>query len=779
MKNFEYSLFQGVFNTQKIRDIIEEALVEDIRLDKYKIETDTARELLLSGNKKAYDEFKREKLPAITPNVYYSDRRIAGYLDHYTSRMFFDIDHIDDPEELQGYIEALTILSNSVLVYKSLSGEGAHVFLKVLGVNDDNFKPVYEILRKMLEGFLEHDLDPNCCNPGRLCILNHDPDVYYNPDAIALDAELLMKEKELFTQDLDFQTMEEHERLKKYLDKVGSIGPEGSRHTNLVSLAGTLNQLGFDEGLVVEMIIERYAEPGFGEKEICKTVKDIYLRYDYEHGIRKKVYDELAESSKAQKSKSSLRDEELKVDDFEEEEEDMEKIPCPSFESYQDKIPYILKTGIDPQESEEIKFTHVLSNMVAMGCMMPHVTIYAEKEIYPMLLLIVRGDSGSGKSAMTSGVTLSSYHKNRVEALREKEIGKSQKELEEWEKCMAKWKSDLKNKDNKQDECSCGEKPVVPPKRNLISSANISMSKLISNMKANEPFPTLIIEYEIDTANRNNKQDFGGLSEALRKISEHETITSNTQKNGDICLDTPKSSGLLSGTDNQVIRLLDNKEDGLVNRPIYIALPVFSSYRPLPEYNRQTEALKEALRSRVETYSVYFEKHELKFYLSEEDRKQCDDYIRSFDDRCRKTGESLGAARRLRSKLLRLTAILTAIKLCDENRTSGEYPMDSDAFQLVLSWCDFLFYQTQLVIDMLPDRAPEKGKGRNKKQGMLYDNLPCKFDFATGREYASRMFSISVSTFKRYLSDWNNNGFLEKEKHNRYKKTKCHDTEQD
>lgn len=50
---------------------VEAEIERIIRSNRYKIETDTARDYLSRNDKKGYGDFKRKNFPAITPNAYF------------------------------------------------------------------------------------------------------------------------------------------------------------------------------------------------------------------------------------------------------------------------------------------------------------------------------------------------------------------------------------------------------------------------------------------------------------------------------------------------------------------------------------------------------------------------------------------------------------------------------------------------------------------------------------------------------------------------------------
>lgn len=168
---------------------------------------------------------------------------------------------------------------------------------------------------------------------------------------------------------------------------------------------------------------------------------------------------------------------------------------------------------------------------------------------------------------------------------------------------------------------------------------------------------------------------------------------------------------------------------------------------------------------------MYLERHSFELYFEDRELDTLNRYFSYLHDEAVEGGDDceISYARRFRSMAIRLSMILTTMRCFETNQTGGEYPIDSECLDLVLSFCDYLNDQACCVMKMLPEVSSPEIK---EKRSELLENLPCHFSFATGMEYAKQL-RISQSTFKRDLNKWIEKGDIKKESHNEYTKTGC------
>jgi hypothetical protein len=123
--------------------------------------------------------------------------------------------------------------------------------------------------------------------------------------------------------------------------------------------------------------------------------------------------------------------------------------------------------------------------------------------------------------------------------------------------------------------------------------ANNSASKIYEMLEANGGIG-LIFETEADTLSNSMKQEWGSFSDVLRKAFHNEPISQARRLNDEFFeIDEPKFSICLTGTNEQVGRLISSTEDGLFSRFLF--------------YSFSTEfEWKNTLMDVVPTKQIYF-----------------------------------------------------------------------------------------------------------------------------------------------------------------------------
>ena len=252
----------------------------------------------------------------------------------------------------------------------------------------------------------------------------------------------------------------------------------GNRHSTLISLASTLNKAGFDEEDAVAECTSRYAQSDFDTDEIEKTVRDVYRRYSSEHGTKQKSFTpQKDKGTKGHKDKFNQQEEET-LDD-----EDFLNTHFPSITPAYDYISLLLLDYcIDPESSEEIKFTTLISLITILGFMEKNVRCMPKrKEIITTLLYInVIGDASSGKSCIDAAYKLAKAYSKNIELKSAAEAKEQDKKIRLWENCIKK---------SSDTDCNCGEEPTKIEQIRLALTHNISKSKLIKQLEANAAYP--------------------------------------------------------------------------------------------------------------------------------------------------------------------------------------------------------------------------------------------------------------------------------------------------
>lgn len=422
-------------------------------------------------------------------------------------------------------------------------------------------------------------------------------------------------------------------------------------------------------------------------------------------------------------------------------------------------------------DDNERKLLLTITVLISYGAMMLHVScwINENEEIYPYLFLITIGDAAIGKSILKIGNRIYSYHASLIAKESQVEVEESKIAIKKWKDCISKCK---------EEDCGCGVEPTLVKKKNLLISASISYSKLISNLFDNQPESMLLFDTELDNASHTDKQDFGNLSPTLRKIFENEPVSTHTHTHGNITVENPKMACIMSGTEKQIMRFLGNKEDGFVSRCIYFLLR-FSHYKGIADFDdSKANILQDTWKliyKQVETASMYFRKHHLQLTMDKEVRLLIDEYFSHKEQEVLPYNSSayLACTRRMRGILIRIMMIIEALHACEDNFQGTTWPIPVETARFVLGMANFLLEQSFQICDILPDVKESAEDSKERLQKELMDKLPCDFSFGDGLQLAQEILKCSESTFKRLLRKWIERGLLEKSAHNQYHKVNC------
>jgi len=115
------------------------------------------------------------------------------------------------------------------------------------------------------------------------------------------------------------------------------------------------------------------------------------------------------------------------------------------------------------------------------------------------------------------------------------------------------------------------EKPQEPQSKLLFIPADCSQAMMIQLLNENDG-QGIICETEADAMGNAQKQDWGSYSHVMRGAFHHEKISVARKTNKELLeIDEPRLAVVLSGTPNQVPKLIASAEDGLFSRFMFYA----------------------------------------------------------------------------------------------------------------------------------------------------------------------------------------------------------------
>ena len=579
----QFSFYNSpITNLKPSREIILIELFELIKKNEFiRDKTIYYRSNEIDKNKK--DEFKKTQFNYITVSgTFY--KRLANGIKDYSGYCCIDCDSLTK-EELHTIIE-FSKLDKHILLSFTSPNEGYKIIIRTGSVL--NHKNVFNAFRNYLSistGIDFVKFDSSGSDISRACFICHDPNVYLNVlvsqnrerDIPIIEWEKynlnnttnvedslpqnnIVEENNEITKgfSLDYSNKNLEINFKTLIEMMeGKRGKYGSpREPWIQILASYCNQFGMSGDITLELMLKYFAnhpesirpdKPITVEKYIIAPVKDVYKRYADQHSTW--------------------------------EENEPEKIiqtptiPNSIYHALPKFFKKILLMYKDDRE-RDIVFLSMLG--VLSTCFPNYYGLYDNKRVCANLFIFIIAPASSGKGAALAT-------RNLGHALQKSFDVKFAEEMQAYQIEMKEYKQNLKDGEETAE-------PIKPVKKILFIPANITSPKLIETLSRNKKFG-IILDSEADTLTQSLKTQHGNFSDIIRKVFHHEPIELQRKMNDEYTSLTKSYLSLvLTGTPDQVNKLLHNVENGFFSRFIFYHFPlkrewknVFEKTKDLPE----------------------------------------------------------------------------------------------------------------------------------------------------------------------------------------------------
>ena len=433
------------------------------------------------------------------------------------------------------------------------------------------------------------------------------------------------------------------------------IGANSGRNNWMAKLALFCNERGVKQQPLENYGLEHCQEPDFKAEEILSIIRGVYKRKADQHNAKPYLPPHLWHKAKAQEAQAQPPMPNGAAGG---------SIPpaapeTPTFPSdAYDDLPDFLRRCCQPFVGREADVL-LTSLLVVLSGVFPTVTgVYDGKKVGMNLYALISAPAANGKGAMVWG--------GRVVRVRHRYLqAASQEAFRQYQLETANFQA-LKRSSTQAAQAP----PVEPVAKGLLIPADSSFAALVQNLADNDG-RGIICETEADTltAILGNK-DWGGYSPLLRGAFHHEPYSTSRKGSGRIEIERPALSVVLTGTPQQVLRLIPDVENGLYSRflfYLYAADPfwrdTFALRQPLDDYY---ERLGQELSEMIE-----FVQHDVIFGLTPEQEAQHTTAFCEWTDGIEASrGEQHGSLRRLGLSAFRIAMLLTVLR-CFEN---GEQP---------------------------------------------------------------------------------------------------------
>ncbi|MBN9298614.1 MAG: DUF3987 domain-containing protein [Filimonas sp.] len=709
--------------------------------------------------------YKKNQLPYVTFGGTFKTRK-DGDLVQESGLICLDIDGLNNAQDFK---KKVLETAEQILVMAFISPRGNGLKL-IFPCNPQfsfkrNFDAYVDYLINDI-GLPENAIDKSCSNISRACFLCHDADVYYNPtlydiqsnsyytfladkyfenvkrlSATSANNEIGKNEAHILFEK-GYQYLSSRLNYEKRNDPSNFVSlcrlatrdagdfKVGNRHNWLVKLAVYCNSF----GITKEKAIQHFKTFFWNsEAVICEAnpfdeKNDLYRVFDGMYEKNQEVF-------------SSWTD---KTENW--------KTPVIPDMAYQNLPPFI-KGIMSLYDDARERDMFLLGTLTLLSTCFPRVFgVYDSRRIHANLFSFITAPAASGKGVL-NGI---------------KELGGEihKRFLDDYQ--YEKGAYDALEED--------GKKGIIPPvMKKFFVPANNTSAKLMNTIEGNKKMG-LVFDTEADTLTNANKSEHGNFSEIYRKAFHHEDISYERKTNDEYCcINSSAFSVLVSGTPNQVRRMLPGSENGLTSRFLFYS---FSSECIWKDVFAKKESCDYKLRSEgvrlfdiTKPYLFDFlngaESDEIEFSLSEQQGKEFNDWFREKSISLKNIygDDVLASIRRMGTIFFRIAMILTTIRIAENEILPSQIVCSDIDFRTTTGMIDCLIYHSVEIYSTL--KATKTGRASNKEK--YIQSLPSQFNRKDAMDIANLM-QIPEKTAESYLTQAVNAEMLSKPKHNEYKK---------
>ena len=299
----QVSLFNG-FADKNPKPITIREVVEIIRADqRLQVLTENHRRYRAMGDTARADA-EKQHMPCYSVAVLFSGGKQQKHIVGYTGLSIVDIDHI--PAERMS--EVLTMVRNdphTLLAYTTISGEGVRVLARyALNTSNDNdnclldgkststltstffpYKLAFLTVNKYYKRLTGCDYDEKCKNATRISGMAHDPEVYYNPDAVPIVVDMTKKPvgrpKRVEILKMTVESCEA--AVLRELERRGVVYEAGNHNKYISDACYMMNRYGISESDCTAWALDKFADYQAEGNDVASIVRSCYLQTE-EHG---------------------------------------------------------------------------------------------------------------------------------------------------------------------------------------------------------------------------------------------------------------------------------------------------------------------------------------------------------------------------------------------------------------------------------------------------------------------------------------------------------------
>ncbi|MBN8700334.1 MAG: DUF5131 family protein [Chitinophagales bacterium] len=329
-------------------------------------------------------------------------------------------------------------------------------------------------------------------------------------------------------------------------------------------------------------------------------------------------------------------------------------------------------------------------------------------------------------------------------------------------------------KNSKKNPATAGPSPVKPKFPLHFIPGNSSAAAIYKMLDESNGVGT-ICESEADTLSGAIKQDWGNFSHLLRGAFHHDDLSMSRSSNDTyISISNPRLSTLLTGTPDQVTRLISSADDGLCSRFLYYAYSRELEWKdPMPKpggidltgFFLKKGAEVEALKKILDANQPVFNLSEDQFRALNENFKAKLERIKAFE------GEGAASAVfRLGIIAFRIAMILTILRNAPNIASLKEVSCADVDFEITMGLVDVYFQHAMVIYSTLPKQSK---RFSNPVLGRFYELLPCSGSFPRKKaNEIGKEMKISEKSVGNYLAELKKNKLVKSDSYGTFEKLK-------
>ena len=214
-------------------------------------------------------EAAREKssCPCFAVSVRFANGKQRADIQDWTHLCLADFDHIPT-EKLDECLKLIRNDRHTLLAYITISQKGIRVISSYVPLEETRFRTESELhsqaflaMNRHYAALIGHEYDEKCKNVTRLSGLAHDPEVWFNPDALPFQAQDLSPEQPPKSTERTSQRLKRVVRaIEHQLEAEGVTYAEHHRNEYIMRTGYLLNDYGVNRQTAIEWALQRFAD---------------------------------------------------------------------------------------------------------------------------------------------------------------------------------------------------------------------------------------------------------------------------------------------------------------------------------------------------------------------------------------------------------------------------------------------------------------------------------------------------------------------------------------